>query len=155
MNFLYGYRGNCMFNTRAKTIWHLAYSLSVQLYCNSQQHNRWVHPVTISAWESLPLQSMGSSLLPSTKNLTVGNSRMLNSFLKSCWSVTSILPNWILGASFLSCRAASANSSDRFWDAWGKETSGKGQTKENGLHEVQHEAFQWKLLGQVVAGRVE
>lgn len=129
----------------AKPVCYLAYSLSEHLYFSSQQHNRWIHPIItyhyLSAQDSLPLQCMGSSLLPSTKNFTVGNSRILNSFLKSCWCVTSILPNWILGASFLSCRAASANSSDKFWDDWDKETSGKGQSKENGLHRPQHEAF--------------
>lgn len=144
--FLYWYRGNCIFNTMGQTSFPPCVFLSEHLYFSFQQGNRWVHPVItghylISAWDSLPLQSMGSSLLPFTKNFTVGKAWIWNSFLKSCWCVTSILPNWILGASFLSCRAASANSSDKFWEDWDKVTSGKGQSKANGLHKPQCEAF--------------
>lgn len=149
--FLYGYRVNCMFNTVGTKSLHSLY-LSIHRFILGSKIGQ--HILSLAVHKILPLQSIGASLMPSTKNFTVGNSWILNSFLKSCWSVTSILPNWILGASFLSSRAASANSFDTFWDAWDKETSGKGQSKENGLHGLQCEALQQKLLCQIVAGGV-
>lgn len=145
--FLYRYRGNCMFKTRGKTSllsWHILY-LSICIFLLSSIIDRYIlslHTIILSMHKTVYLCSLWD--LPCChpqKKFSVGNSQTLNYFLKPRSCVTLILPNWIAGAAFLSSYAASTNSSDKFWDNWDKETSGKDQPKENRSHRPQREAF--------------